>query len=416
MRLPSEIERLYLDFDGFFASVEQQVDRGLRGRPVGVIPYEGRNTCVIACSKEAKTYGVKNVMMVTDALALCPDLILVSQKPDLYRRAHETLLAEIESVVPIDAVKSIDELTCRLDDVQRKDPLGLAASLKETIAANVGPFITCSIGFAANRQLAKIACKVDKPDGVTIWRPQDMPGPLFKQPIEDIPGVGERMRSRLALADIRTTEQLYNSAPKQLRAIWRSVTGERMWYAIHGYDIQATPAERGMFGHARVLPPESRTPATAREVGRLLLIKAARRMRRSGYYCSGMWLWVTTGYQSTGWAGERSFPAANDDQALQASFTTMWGEFLQVWKRGAKILRIGVTLLNLTQIGSRQLDLFEDDDPRRQRGERITKAMDDLNSKYGRTVVSLGLWRPPVGGNVGGKISFTRIPSAEDFW
>lgn len=117
MRLPTTIERMYLDFDGFFASVEQQVDKKLRGKPVGVVPFEGTNrTCVIACSREAKKFGVKNVMPVDEAISKCPDLILVPQKPDLYRRAHNTLLAEIESVIPIDAVKSIDELTCRLEE------------------------------------------------------------------------------------------------------------------------------------------------------------------------------------------------------------------------------------------------------------------------------------------------------------
>ena len=83
------IEHLYLDFDGFFASVEQQADRRLRGRPVGVVPFAeaGDRTCVIACSREAKAFGVKNVMPVGEARAACPDIVLVPQKPDLYRRA-----------------------------------------------------------------------------------------------------------------------------------------------------------------------------------------------------------------------------------------------------------------------------------------------------------------------------------------
>ena len=99
---------MYLDFDGFFASVEQQVDKKLRGKPVGVVPFEGTNrTCVIACSREAKKFGVKNVMPVDEAISKCPELILVPQKPDLYRRAHNTLLAEIESVIPIDAVNMV---------------------------------------------------------------------------------------------------------------------------------------------------------------------------------------------------------------------------------------------------------------------------------------------------------------------
>jgi DNA polymerase-4 len=71
-------------------------------------------------------------MNVAEARSLCPDIVLVPQKPDLYRRAHNTLLAEIESVIPIDAVKSIDELTCRLDEHGRGDPETLATRLKRT--------------------------------------------------------------------------------------------------------------------------------------------------------------------------------------------------------------------------------------------------------------------------------------------
>lgn len=87
MRKPDDIARLYLDFDGFFASVEQQADPRLRGRPIGVVPFAGTDrTAVIACSKEAKAAGVKNVMPIREAKQVCPDLILVPQKPDLYRR------------------------------------------------------------------------------------------------------------------------------------------------------------------------------------------------------------------------------------------------------------------------------------------------------------------------------------------
>ena len=291
MRLPETIERLYLDFDGFFASVEQQADRRLRGRPIGIVPFTNtERTCVIACSREAKLRGVKNVMTVPEARRLCPDILLVHQQPDLYRRAHNTLLAEIESVIPIDTVKSIDELTCKLDKGQRANPQDLAAKLKATLAEHVGEFITCSIGFAANRQLAKIAGKVDKPNGVTIWQPEDLPRPLFKVPLDDIPGVGHRMQGRLWRLGIVDTEGLYKIQAKQMRQIWNNVTGERLWYALHGYDVQAPESERGMFGHSRVLPPESRTINGAYEICRLLLVKAARRMRRGKYHASGLWL------------------------------------------------------------------------------------------------------------------------------
>jgi DNA polymerase-4 len=369
---------------------------------------------VIACSREAKAKGVKNIMAVEDARRICPEIILVPQSPDLYRRAHNTLLAEIGSVIPIDAVKSIDELTCRLDDGQRNDPRLLAKRLKDTIAANVGPYITCSIGFAANRQLAKMAGKLDKPNGVTIWHPANMPAPLFQVPMGDIPGIGNNMRFKLLKAGIRSTEALYNTAPKHMRKLWNNVTGERLWYALHGYDIQAPESKRGMFGHGRVLPPENRSLAGAREICRLLLIKAARRLRRENYYCSGLWLWLSL--RNASWTSKRSLPIVNDDQALLSGLDAMWAEVALAYPKGTTVFRVGVTLYGLSPNGQRQLDMFNDDDKDRQRWERLNTAMDGLNAKYGKTVASLGLWNPPKGGHVGGKISYTRIPSAEDFW
>lgn len=421
MRKPETIERLYLDFDGFFASVEQQCDRRLRGRPVGVVPFEGTDrTAVIACSREAKTYGVKNVMPINEAKQLCPELVLVPQKPDLYRRAHNALLSEIETVIPIDTAKSIDELTCRLDEAGRLDPHTLSARIKAAIAENVGPWITCSIGFAANRQLAKIACKEGKRsgrrygDGLMIWRPEDLPAPLLAVAMEDIPGIGGNMAKRLYRAAIYTTEQLYNLQPKHMRKLWGSVTGERLWYALHGYDIQAPASSRGMFGHGRVLPPDSRTINGAREISRLLLIKAARRLRREDFYAGGLWLWLSI--RDGSWLGKRQLPIVNDDQAILSALAELWDQVRQNFPRGLTVFRVSVTLYDLSPANERQLDLLLNDDRTRQRWESANAAIDSLNSRYSGTVVSLGHWNPPKGGHVGGKISYTRIPSAEDFW
>ena len=81
-----------------------------------------------------------------------------------------------------------------------------------------------------------------------------------------------------------------------------------------------------------------------------------------------------------------------------------------------KIMRVGVTLSDLTQADSRQLDIFVDDDFERQKWKKVTTAVDSLNSRYGKSLVTMGPWELPAGGNLGGKISFTRIPRAEDFW
>lgn len=424
MRLPETIERLYLDFDGFFASVEQQCDKRLRGRPIGVVPFEGTNrTAVIACSNEAKAQGVKNVMPIKDALRVCPDLVLVPQKPDLYRRAHNALLCEIETVIAIDTAKSIDELTCVLDDSGKRDPELLAARIKAAIADNIGPYITSSIGFAANRQLAKIACKAGKEEskrhgsygnGLAIWWPSSMPAPLLRVELEDIPGIGSSMAKRLYRNRVYSTEQLYALQPKHMRKIWNSVNGERLWYALHGYDIQAPEQQRGMFGHGRVLPPEARKIDGAYEISRLLLTKAARRLRRENYYAGGLWLWLSI--RDGSWFGKHHLSVVNDDQAILTGLHALWQNVRKDFPKGVEIFRVGVTLYDLSPADERQIDLLDNDDELRQKWERANGAVDKLNSKYSGTIVSMGEWKPPAGGHVGGKISYTRIPSAEDFW
>ena len=427
MRKPETIEQLYLDFDGFFASVMQQAMPVLRGRPVGVIPFDtaaAHSTVVIACSKEAKAAGCHNVMRVRDALRICPDIQLVTQRPDLFRRAHNALLNEIACEIPIDTIKSIDELCCRLDRRDSTHPIDLAQRIKKRLRQNIGEQITCSIGFAANRMLAKIACKVDKPNGVTVWTPAAMPAPLLPLPLSDVPGIGTRMERRLGRANIWSMEDLWATQPKQLRALWGNVNGERMWYALHGYDIQATPTGRGMYGHARVLPPEWRDLLHARECARLLLVKAARRMRRGGFYAAKLWLWLSIRkggsskdrFRENSWSGERHLPYVNDDQACLSALAHIWTTAHMQIPRHAKIIRVGVTLANLVPAQARQLDIFLNDDPDRQRWERLTKAIDYVNGKFGKRVVTLGPWTPPPGGYAGGKISYTRIPHSEDFW
>lgn len=420
MRKPDTIERLYLDFDGFFASVEQQARPALRGRPVGIVPFDGTiHTCIIACSKEAKARGVRNVMRLADAKKICPELVLQCQSPDLYRRAHNALLAEINSVIPIEAVKSIDELCCKLEPRDIAAPETLAENVKRAISKGVGPFVTCSIGFAANRHLAKIACKMDKPDGTTIWHPHMMPGPLLPLPFDDIPGIGSSMEQRLFKAGIYNMKDLLAAEPKQMRKLWRNVTGERLWYALHGYDVSAKKSKRGMFGHGRVLPPEMRNFKDARDCSRLLLVKAARRMRREGFYASSLYMWLSLRErtaQKRGWSARHKLHMANDDQACLSGLDTLWDRAKAQIPPHLKIVRVGVTLGDLTDASSRQLDMLINDDPERQRWESVTTAIDTLNARYGKSLVTVGPWKLPPGGNLGGKISFTRIPRAEDFW
>ena len=415
MRKPDAIEQLYLDFDGFFAGIAQWVDPSLRGRPVGVIPMQGaRNTCLIAASREAKAQGVAALMRVRDAQKACPDLVLVDQNPDLYRRMHAMLANEIRAVLPLGAIKSIDELTCPLDRRAVRDPEGTAQAIKRRIAAETDATVTCSIGMAANRFLAKMACKRGKPDGLTIWRPEDMPGPLLSAPLEDAPGIGASMRKRLAAAGVTDMAALLKVQPKHMRALWRTVDGERFWYALHGYAVQAEPSERRMYGHGRVLPPGHRTWACAYDCARLLLVKAARRLRHDRRTAGRLGLWLR--FFKDRWSGETALRRARTDRDCLKALEGLWGR-AHAAHSGARPMHAGVYLCDLDGEDARQADWLEaGEETERRRGDALQDAIDVLNGRHGRSLVTQGVWAPPPGGYAGGKIAFTRIPDAKDFW
>jgi len=415
MRKPQTIEQLYLDFDGFFAGVEEQARPALRGRPIGVVPFAGvESTCVIAANYKAKKFHIKTGTPVWEARKLCPDIALVPQSPDLYVRAHHKLLSLIAQEIPIEQVCSIDELTCKLDPFDIADPYALAQRIKKRIFTEVGPYITCSIGVAPNRLLAKIAGDMDKPNGFTVLHPEKLPGRLFDLPIEDIPGVGRRMKKRLIDVGIWTVEALWHTEPKQMRKIWNNVEGERLWYALHGYEMHVETTERSMIGHGRVLPPESRHFDGAYEIARLLTVKAARRLRRESYVSDAFSLHLR--YREGRWARMVQLGHINDDHAALGALKQLWGQAHLEMPANVSLLNFHVSFSALAPATQYQLNMFGEESGIRKKWLSICETMDQVNNKYARTALSLGPWKPPHGGHAGGKIAFTRVPSKEDFW
>ncbi len=276
---------LMLDFNAYFASVEQQVRPELRGRPVAVVPIEGTDsTCAIAASYEAKRMGVKTAMRIFEARKVCPGLVCVPARHDLYVEYHERLMAEVANHLPIHKIGSIDECSCRLIGSEREpaNAKKIALGMKAGIHAKVGEHLHCSIGIAPTLLLAKIATKMQKPDGLVVLEEHELPGPLLKMQLTDLPGIALNMEARLNRAGVMSIADLWHLEPKEARLVWGSVGGERFWYELHGVDIQSTTGDRRSIGHSRVLSPQMRPPDRARIVARALLLKAATRLRRYG--------------------------------------------------------------------------------------------------------------------------------------
>src|SRR5450432_47129 len=102
------LRALVIDFNSFFASVEQQEQPALRGQPVAVVPVMTDSTCCIAASYEAKCFGIKTGTNVGEARQRCPGLIVVEARPPLYIEYHHKLIAAVDACLPVTDVRSID--------------------------------------------------------------------------------------------------------------------------------------------------------------------------------------------------------------------------------------------------------------------------------------------------------------------
>ena len=411
MRQPTRPKRLYIDFDGFFASCEEQADPGLHGRPVGVIPFAGaRNSCVIAANAAAKRFGVTTGTGIDEARRLCPRITLAPQRPDLYVRTHHRAVAAVLSVLPVDVVCSIDELAAVLGERDR--PEEVAGRIKRRIRRAVGERITCSIGCAPNRWLAKIAAGLDKPDGLRVLLPGDLPGPLRHLGLDALPGVGKRMRARLKRSGMTTIEDIWNSEPGRLSSVWGSVNGARFWYALHGYAVEPPVTKRGSIGHGRVLPPGERSVQLARPMARQLVVKAARRLRREGFLARRLSLSAEC-LDAPAWTASAPVARANDDLTCLGALSGLWAALAGARGRAA-LFRIAVSFDRFIPSDEAQLELSLGEPDDRGRLARLTAAVDSINGRYARTLVGYGGCAPP-GGYAGAKIAYGRIPRLEDF-
>jgi len=398
----SAVNWLFVDMNSFFASVEQDARPELRGQPVGIVPMMADTTCCIAASYEAKAHGVKTGTIVADAKRMCPGLVLIEARHELYVQYHHRIVEAVESCVPVTAVLSVDEMACRL--MGRERPLLAAIALghrvKARIREQVGPMIRSSVGLATNRYLAKVAGDMEKPDGLVALPLDILPRALSQLCLRDLPGIGARTEKRLNERGIHTMDDLLALDCEHAGQVWGSVLGERLWHWLRGEDFDADETEHmKSLSHQHVLGPEMRTPEKAWAVAHKLLHKAALRLRANGLWAGSIGLAIgfavprsdntpvsRFGAPTRGWKAEIRLCECQDNQTLIAALTRLWasrptgGEFDRPYF-------IGVHLNGLVPDHLHTLNLFDDSEEARSR-VRLQVAMDALNNKYGLSTLA----------------------------
>ena len=425
---PDRFGFLHIDLNSFFASVEQQLHPGYRGKPLAVVPTMADTTCCIAASYEAKALGIKTGTQVGEAKRICPGIVLIEGNHSVYAEYSHRIAAAVERCCPVAHTPSIDEMVCQLMGREQEPPQARSISLgiKQAIKDDVGETLRCSIGMAPNRYLAKIASDMQKPDGLIGLLPSQLPRAIGHLELRDLPGVGARTEVRLREKGVTTMQQLLALDREGMHRLWDSVWGDRLYHWLRGEDTgddgaPVTSEVQKSLGHSHVLGPEHRTQAGAWAVAHKLLHKAAMRLRMEGFYAGALAVTIRfaltreqasrmkskrhfSGVKHSGWGMEARFRDCRDTLTLLEVLRKLWAQRPQ----GADFERpffVGITLRELVPDGEHQEELFGD--PENRAG--LSATMDKLNLKYGHTTLHFA-GMLPAREAAPTRIAFTQIP------
>jgi DNA polymerase-4 len=418
------LRSLFVDFNSYFASVEQQLNPTLRGRPVGVVPVLAETSCCIAASYEAKALGISTGTGVAEARQLCPDIAIVLAEHAKYVEMHHRAVAVVDRIAPVRQVLSIDEMECELTGrwQQPERAVALAQRIKAEVLTELGECMRTSVGIAPNTLLAKLASNMQKPNGLTMLQAHELPQRLYPLKLSAINGIGPRMRRRLNACGIETMEQLYAAPRELLRTAWGGVAGAEMYDKLRGQWYGPRETVTRSLGHSHVLPPDLRNPTGALAVLNRLTQKAAMRLRKQNVYATTMSVHVRSRQASGGHVGDERAAQVGETQDtafLLHTLDTLWHSGLHQWP---KPVSVGVQLHGLVPAVQHTPDLFASTtDAMHSEGQpaapvkdrrKLMAAIDALNGKHGKNTVyfasaQAGLDHAPM------RIAFNRIPDLE---
>lgn len=373
----------HVDMDAFFASVEQLDHPEWRGLPLAV--GEGPRSVVSAASYEIRKFGVRSAMPVAQARKLCPHGLFVPVRMWRYKELSRRVMGVLQRFSPLVEQASVDEAYLDVTGVERLfgPPEELATLIRAEVRRETG--LSCSVGVAPVRFLAKIASDFHKPDGQTILREPDVRAFLDALPVQKIPGVGGRTLEILTGLGVRLAGDVLRHPPE----FWRQKLGERgLWLhelAQGRDDRPVTPFTPAKSSSAEnTFARDTRDPAVLR---RWLLLQSERvgaDLRAQGVRGRTVTLKATfADFRRV--TRSRTLPEpVQDTRSIFETALTLLAELKP--RQELRLIGVGVS-----QFGERphQLSLLEPETPAKPK-VALDKALDAVRGRFGKGAIVRG--------------------------
>lgn len=374
---------LHIDYDSFFASVEQQINPFLRNKPVGVTGSSLSRGVICASSIQAKKLGVKTGMPVFKARQLCPEILLVKGDFTAYQHIHEKSLEIFNKYTDLVEAFSIDEAF--LDVTKTIKFFGsaqnIARSIKNDICRLFGPYVTCSIGIGPNKLLAKLVSHFNKPNGLFEVNNQNLKEVLNSVQLTDFCGIGGRIDLRLKNLGITTVQQLQKVDPELLYKAFGNVESQflkNLSFGIDNSQVQSIDHEREpkSIGHQHTLSKNTKDVQVIKNNLRRLSEMTAHRLRRNKMMGKTISIYIRD-MDFKGYHQRHTLTRYTENgQKIFETAEMIYDSWN--WKN-KEVRLVGVTISNLRQKEQTVYPLFSQD----QIEEKIIKAADIVNNKFG---------------------------------
>jgi len=373
---------LHLDVNSYYATMEQQAYPSLRGRPIGVAGKgKGERTVMVGASIEAKRLGVKGAMSTWEAKKICPEILIIPANYDRYIFTSKRIFAMLERFSPSVEIFSIDEAFIELpNQCQYDDAIAIAKQIKRLIKTQIGEWVTVSVGISYGKTLAKLASELQKPDGLTVIRPEDFLTVANKTAVEELCGVGYRIGPRLNQMGVITIGDLGRTPQEMLVTAFGPHTGgwlHRIGNGIDDNQLQAfreLPQEKSV-GHSYTLPRDITSREDARRSFLLLAERVGRRLRKKGLLARGVNIYLRFS-DKTGF-GQHLLTKTYSADGYQLF---NWAEkLLTAIPEGKPIRLIAISAYSLVKQVEHSRSLFLDD----HHHEELLDALDKINNRYG---------------------------------
>lgn len=379
---PKQPTLMHLDLNSCFATIEQQANPRLRGKPIAVAAYTGPSGCIIAPSVEAKKLGIKVGFRVRDGKMIYPDLIILPPDPNKYRNIHIKLRTILETYTGNIAPKSIDEFILDLNNspALKKGILEVASEIKQRIKREIGEALTVSVGIGPNRFLAKTAAGLHKPDGLDVIDKNNYLKIYQNLDLMDLCGIKTRNAVRLNNMGIFNVLDFYDSPVWKLKAAFESINGFYWYLRLHGWEIDDMPTKRGSYGNSFALPKPLVSPEELASILQKLVEKMGHRMRKAGYKARGVHLSIV--YRDFDyWHQGVSFPDFLFDS--KDIYKIIFKLLLKCPYR-KPVRQLAVSVFNLQKNIYTQMSLLEDLTLK----ENLVAAVDNINERWGDFIIT----------------------------